>query len=148
MDGLAMSLHVPRPCRRGLTLCAVVALATVAPPTPAQGEPGASPREAAQLPGVDIVRGWTTLRGFDCARCHGRDLRGWSAPDLVAAVRDGSRERFEHYLLTGDVMRGMPGYRSQTAVVADLDAIYAYLRARADGRVGPGVPVLPLATGR
>jgi hypothetical protein len=99
-----------------------------------------SPRDALQVPAEDIARGWATLRAFDCARCHGRDLRGWSAPDLVAAVREGTRERFDHYVLTGDVVRGMPGYRSQAAVVADLDAIYAYLRARAEGRVGPGAP--------
>lgn len=89
---------------------------------------------------VDEVRGWAALRAMDCARCHGRDLTGWAAPSLVAAVRDGSRERFDHYVLEGDVVRGMPGYRSQPRVVADLDAIYAYLRARAEGRIGAGAP--------
>ena len=74
------------------------------------------------------ARGRNALRAMDCARCHGRDYRGWSAPSLIAAVRDGSRERFDWYVLEGDVMRGMPGYRSQPLVVAEIDAIYAYLR--------------------
>jgi hypothetical protein len=34
----------------------------------------------------------------------------------------------------------MPGYRSQPLVVAEIDAIYAYLLARARGDIGPGRP--------
>lgn len=71
------------------------------------------------------------LRAMDCARCHGRDYDGWAAPSLLAAVRDGSRERFDRIVLEGDIVRGMPGYLHQPRVVADLDAIYVYLRTRA-----------------
>ena len=85
-------------------------------------------------------RGWNALRAMDCARCHGRDYDGWAAPSLLASVRDGSRERFDHWVLDGDIGRGMPGYRSQPLVVAELDAIYAYLLARARGDIGPGRP--------
>src|SRR5512134_1737086 len=86
------------------------------------------------------ARGWNVLRKMDCARCHGRDYNGWAAPSLIAGVRDGSRERFEHWVLEGDTGRGMPGYRSQPLVVAELDAIYAYLLARARGDIGSGRP--------
>jgi len=86
------------------------------------------------------MRGWSTLRAMDCARCHGKDYSGWTAPSLIAAVRDGSRERFDRYVLDGDAVRGMPGYRSQPAVTDNLDAIYAYLLARARGEIGPGKP--------
>ena len=72
------------------------------------------------------------MRAMDCARCHGRDYRGWSVPSLIAAVPDGSRERFDWFVLEGDIVRGMPGYRSQPLVVAELDAIYIYLRALAE----------------
>ncbi len=89
---------------------------------------------------ADPTRGWAALRAMDCARCHGRDYGGWSAPSLVAAVRDGTRARFDYYVLDGDATRGMPGYRSQPLVVAELDAIYAYLRARSEGRIGPVLP--------
>ena len=81
------------------------------------------------------MRGREALRAMDCSRCHGRDLDGWAAPSLLAAVRDGSRERFDRLVLEGDIVRGMPGYKSQPLVVAELDAIYAYLRARAAGQV-------------
>ena len=86
------------------------------------------------------ARGWNALRTMDCARCHGRDYDGWAAPSLIAGVRDGSRERFDHWVLDGDTGRGMPGYRSQPMVVAELDAIYAYLLARARGDIGPDRP--------
>jgi mono/diheme cytochrome c family protein len=89
---------------------------------------------------AELARGWTTMRAMDCARCHGREYDGWSAPSLLAAVRDGPRERFDRFVLDGDIGRGMPGYRSQGAVTANLDAIYAYLLARARGEVGPGNP--------
>jgi cytochrome c55X len=97
---------------------------------------------AARAGEVDPARGWAALRAMDCARCHGREYGGWSAPSLLAAVRDGPRERFDRYVLEGDPMRGMPGYRSHPLILAELDAIYAYLRARSEGRVVEGLPVL------
>jgi cytochrome c55X len=89
---------------------------------------------------AQLVRGWSTMRAMDCARCHGRDYQGSTAPSLLAAVREAPRERFDRYVLDGDIARGMPGYRSQPAVTANLDAIYAYLLARAKGETGPGNP--------
>jgi mono/diheme cytochrome c family protein len=86
------------------------------------------------------ARGRATLRAMDCARCHGRDYDGWSAPSLLAALRDGSRERFDRIVLDGDIVRGMPGYRSQPRVVADLDAIYVYLQTRQQEKLGQSDP--------
>lgn len=93
-----------------------------------------------------LLRGWAALRAADCARCHGRDYGGWSAPDLVAAMREGSRERFDRIVLDGEIVRGMPGYKSQEFVVSELDAMYGYLRARAEGVIGAGRPQGPAAT--
>ncbi len=98
----------------------------------------ARPGESAE---AFTLRGWQALRAMDCARCHGRNYAGASGPDLVAAVRDGPRERFNRFVLEGDINRGMPGYKSQPFVVSEMDAMYAYLRLRADGRVGTGRPV-------
>jgi cytochrome c55X len=90
--------------------------------------------------GSQLARGWAALRAMDCARCHGRDYDGWAAPSLIASVRGTPRERFERSVLDGDIGRGMPGYAGQPLVVADLDAIYAYLLARARGEIGAGKP--------
>jgi cytochrome c55X len=84
--------------------------------------------------------GFAAPRAMDCARCHGRDYTGWTAPSLLEAVRDAPRERFDRYLLDGDLVRGMPGYRGQPAVADQIDAIYAYLLARARGEAPPGRP--------
>jgi cytochrome c55X len=89
---------------------------------------------------VQRERGWNALRAMDCARCHGRNYDGWAAPSLITSLRDGSRERFDHWVLDGNIESGMPGYRSQPLVVAELDAIYAYLLARARGDIAPGPP--------
>jgi hypothetical protein len=85
-------------------------------------------------------RGWTTLRTFDCARCHGADYDGLAAPSLVAYVRVASRESFDRVVLEGVIPRGMPGYASYPAMVENLDAVYRYLKARADGVLPPGRP--------
>jgi cytochrome c55X len=121
------------PRRAAFAFSALTLLAPVACAAPDSAE-AAGPAEQA--------RGWTALRAMDCARCHGRDHDGWAAPSLIASVREGTRERFVHYVLEGDLARGMPGYRSQPLVVAELDAIYAYLRARAAGAIGAGPPAL------
>lgn len=85
-----------------------------------------------------IARGFAALRAMDCARCHGRDFDGWAAPSLTASVREAPRERFDKWLLDGDIARGMPGYRGQALIEREIDAIYAYLAARARGEVGAG----------
>ncbi|HEX6240241.1 MAG TPA: cytochrome c [Polyangiales bacterium] len=99
----------------------------------------AAPHVSAADPdsGAQLERGWNVLRALDCARCHGRDHDGWAAPSLIAGVRDGSRQRFDRWVLDGDIGRGMPGYRGQPLVVDALDAIYAYLQFRARGEVRP-----------
>jgi mono/diheme cytochrome c family protein len=101
---------------------------------------GAAERDDDALRLLQITRGREVLRAMDCARCHGRDYRGWAAPSLVAAVRDAPRERFDRIVLEGDIARGMPPYKSQPMVVAALDAMYAYLIAQA------GVDRQPQAT--
>jgi len=117
-----------RRCSRlpGLPLLTVLMLLGLQPATARADE-----ADAERL--VLLARGRAVLRAMDCARCHGRDYGGWAAPSLLAAVREGSRERFERSVLDGDPVRGMPGYRSQSLVVAGIDAIYAYLLALATG---------------
>ena len=90
----------------------------------------------------EAYRGWATLRAMECARCHGRDFDGLAAPSMVAYVRNAPREWFDRIVLEGDVSRGMPGYRLHPRVVADLDAIYIYLKARDDGAISAGTPPL------
>ena len=91
-----------------------------------------------------IANAWHVLRVVDCARCHGKDYEGMSAPSIVDYAALQSREMFVRMVLDGDPARGMPGYRSNAYVTGNLDDIYRYFLARANGDVGPEYrPLLP-----
>jgi mono/diheme cytochrome c family protein len=92
-----------------------------------------------------IANAWRVLRVVDCARCHGKDYTGLAAPSIVDYAALQSRETFVRMILDGDAIRGMPGYRSNTVVVENLDDIYRYFRARASGDVGPDYRPAPPA---
>jgi len=100
--------------------------------------------------GVDtrIANAWRMLRAVDCARCHGKDYAGLAAPSIVDYAALQSREMFDRIILDGDPVRGMPGYRSNAYVTKNLDDIYRYFLARANGDVGPEYrpPNLPSST--
>jgi cytochrome c55X len=84
-----------------------------------------------------IANAWRVLRAVDCARCHGKDYAGLTAPSIVDYAALQSREMFDRMVLDGDPVRGMPGYRSNAYVAENLDDIYRYFLARANGDVGP-----------
>jgi mono/diheme cytochrome c family protein len=93
--------------------------------------------EAAVSP---VHEGWRRYQGV-CGHCHGPDGAGSSfAPSLVDPLPP--RDRFDVAVLRGvsgtrGVMRGFAG---DPNVEPYLDAIYAYLEARASGRLGRGRP--------
>jgi mono/diheme cytochrome c family protein len=79
-----------------------------------------------------------------CARCHGQDaLPNPVAANLLVSVGPGGRTRspgaFSQVVSEGRPERGMPGFKS--ALSADqIEAIYQYLKGRADKRIPPGRP--------
>ena len=95
-----------------------------------------------------IDNAYRVLRTVDCARCHGKDYTGLAAPSIVDYAASQSREMFVRMVLDGDPIRGMPGYRSNAYVVANVDDIYRYFRARVSGDVGPEYRPLPSAERR
>jgi len=77
-----------------------------------------------------------------CSHCHGPDGSGGSfGPSLTAAPIAAAD--FRSAVLGGRTqgMFVMKGYAGDPNVVPYLDAIYAYLRARADGAIGRGRPL-------
>jgi mono/diheme cytochrome c family protein len=87
-----------------------------------------------------------TYNGFrryhaGCNHCHGPDGIGSTfAPSLVAPLAQA--EPFRRIVLEGSV-RGtsvMPGYAEDPNFAPHVDEIYAYLQARADGKLGRGRP--------
>ncbi|HYZ31869.1 MAG TPA: cytochrome c [Crenalkalicoccus sp.] len=82
-----------------------------------------------------------------CQRCHGPDGSGSSfGPSLVESLKHLSREQFNEVVINGrqnvttSQQNVMPAFGTVEDVVTYLDDIYAYLKARSDGVLGPGRP--------
>lgn len=80
-----------------------------------------------------------------CARCHGDDgVGGVMAPDLRKTVASDSASgaSFRATVTEGRPAKGMPSFKSALSV-EHIDAVYAYLRARASNELPAGRPKQP-----
>jgi len=102
-----------------------------------QGGEGVTERESQLCAEATIANAWRILRVVDCARCHGKDYAGLSAPSIIAYAATQSRETSARTILDGDPVRGMPGYRDNAYVAENVEDIYRYFLARANRRIGP-----------
>jgi methanol metabolism-related c-type cytochrome len=82
-----------------------------------------------------------------CLRCHGPDGAGSSyAPSLVDSANKMTQDEFNEIVVNGRTNVNpanenvMPPFGEVEDVVAYLDDIWAYLKARADGVLGRGRP--------
>ncbi|MBO0903713.1 c-type cytochrome [Jiella sp. MQZ13P-4] len=96
---------------------------------------------------------WYTWRGYkkymaNCMQCHGPDGLGSSfAPNLTDQLTALSYYDFAGIVVSGQQNKWnpsgnsvMPAWGDDPNVMCSMDAIYTYLRARADGVVGRGEP--------
>jgi mono/diheme cytochrome c family protein len=130
----------------------VIAQATPAvTPASAAGAAGAStPAAAAPAGGAlytvvdktkvdpNTLMGWKTWRAQACERCHGANQEGLVGPSLVNSLKVLTKEEFVTTLKNGRVEKGMPNFGGVPGVVNNLDNLYAYLKGRSDGAIGPG----------
>ncbi|WP_448187965.1 c-type cytochrome [Azospirillum sp. sgz301742] len=82
-----------------------------------------------------------------CHTCHGFDANGSSfAPALVDSLKRLSYDQFKEVVINGRQNQGatgdkvMPSFGTDPNVVQNLDDIYRYLKARADGALPGGRP--------
>ncbi len=79
-----------------------------------------------------------------CHICHGEDGVGTPyAPALVDSMKEMDYDSFAVTVTDGRSRPGhniMPAFGESTEILPHLNNIYAYLRARADGRLGRGRP--------
>jgi methanol metabolism-related c-type cytochrome len=82
-----------------------------------------------------------------CLRCHGPDGAGSSyAPALVDSLKAISYEEFLDVVVNGrknvsaSQQSVMPAFGEAMDVMENIDHIYSYLEARADGAIGRGRP--------
>jgi cytochrome c55X len=121
-----------------MPVCAAALVAVVlATAQTARGDAGAE-GTSPPLTDVGIASAWKTLRAVDCSRCHGKDYEGLSAPSIVNFARTQSRKMFVRMVLDGDPSRGMPGYRGNPWIADNIDDVYRYFLARANGTITSG----------
>ncbi len=154
-------------CRRALLALALPALLAACTMEISNTRPAREIAPAAP-PAGDLYAGWRVFQD-KCAACHGAAADGsGSAPDLLAAVRTMSSRQFAALVLQRyelglppaagaqdqstidtrieDILRrseppiAMPAWQGDPAVNAHIIDLYAYLSARADGKLGVGRP--------
>ncbi|MEJ8850606.1 c-type cytochrome [Variovorax rhizosphaerae] len=104
------------------------------------GTPEHIGRAPAPFTGIDdpaVASAWQALRTLQCERCHGQGYEGLSAPSIVEFARTQDHAAFVRTVLDGNGPRGMPAYRGNPLVDANIEGIYRYFAARADGSIGP-----------
>jgi mono/diheme cytochrome c family protein len=90
--------------------------------------------------------GWRQYN-VHCARCHGQDaLPNPVAANLLVSLAPGGPAAdpaaFTKVVLEGRPSRGMPGFKGSIEP-AQVDAMHAYLKGRAEKRIPPGRPKQP-----
>jgi mono/diheme cytochrome c family protein len=127
-----------------------------APPKPAQDTGRAAPaaesmRDAYHQAPKDTVsqavyNGWKQYN-LNCARCHGEHVLGTTiAPHLIVSLKPGgpidSKELFVKTVCEGRPEKGMPAWCPLGLDNEKIEQLYAYVKSRSDGKVGPGRPAV------
>lgn len=93
-----------------------------------------------------VYDGWKQYN-LNCARCHGEDVLGTTiAPHLLLSLKANgpvnTKELFVQTVCAGRVEKGMPSWCALGMEPAKIEAMYAYVKARSDGKMGPGRPAV------
>jgi mono/diheme cytochrome c family protein len=88
----------------------------------------------------NTFEGWRTYNGGGCGQCHGRGGSGKSGKNLAESLvfKNNDKEKFKNYITNGVPNTLMKPHKNDGRVMANLDNLYAYLKARADGVLGSG----------
>jgi mono/diheme cytochrome c family protein len=107
------------------------------------GGAAAQGKETGPKLGTEAYEGWRQYSAH-CARCHGQDVLGNPvAADLLKSAAAGGpvaeQAAFVAAVKTGRPKQGMPGF-AKVLDDAQVDAIFAYVKGRADGKIPAGRP--------
>jgi len=155
-----MANSCPRvPFLRAACIAMAMVLMTVTTPASAAGKGEDWEKKPYFM--IDGKIDFGTYNGFRryhsaCHVCHGPDALGSSyAPSLLDSMKNTSYGMFLEIIAVGRTTdRGgtkfvMPGFGPNPDVIDNVDDIYSYLKARADGVLGRGRPErLPKDTNR
>ncbi|HEY7481891.1 MAG TPA: cytochrome c [Gemmatimonadales bacterium] len=102
-------------------------------------------QDGAKVSAVEY-EGWRQYN-VHCARCHGQDaLPNPVAANLLTSLAPGGpaadQKSFTTVVMEGRENRGMPAL-GKTVTPEQVNAMYAYLKGRAEKRIPPGRPKEP-----
>jgi mono/diheme cytochrome c family protein len=102
-------------------------------------------QDGGQVSAVEY-EGWRQYN-VHCARCHGQDaLPNPVTANLLTSLAPGGpaadQGTFTKVVTAGRENRGMPAL-GKTVTPEQVDAMYAYLKGRAEKRIPPGRPKQP-----
>ena len=87
---------------------------------------------------TNTFEGWKSFRGNGCGTCHGGAGQGGAGPNLTVSLQEKiNKERFVETVTNGRSGTLMRPFKTSPRVMDNLDNIYAYLKARSDGVLGP-----------
>lgn len=81
------------------------------------------------------MEGFRAWRAAACDRCHGANQEGMVGPSLIASLKVLTKEQFVDVLTNGRLAKGMPSFKTSTAVMDNMDGLYGYLKGRSDGAI-------------
>lgn len=122
------------------TVAALPLAEATAAPEPAPVPPAGAPYQVVDGKiDADTVEGWKIYRGIGtCATCHGPVGQGGVGPALVDSLKGPiTKELFVDVVAHGRSGTMMKPFGDNPNVMDNIDKIYAYLKARADGVLGP-----------
>ena len=110
-----------------------------------QGDSGQQQEQAPQVSQAEY-EGWRQY-SVNCARCHGQDvLPNPVAANLLVSLAPGgpidTPAKFAQVVSEGRTHRGMPAFKGVLSP-EQTQAMYAYVKGRADQRIPPGRPAQP-----
>jgi mono/diheme cytochrome c family protein len=110
-----------------------------------QADSGQQQGQASQVSQAEY-EGWRQY-SVHCARCHGQDVlpNPVAANLLVSLAPGGPMEKpatFTQVVSEGRTHRGMPAFKGVLSP-EQIQAVYAYVKGRADKRIPPGRPAQP-----
>ena len=110
------------------------------------GIPGQAAGQEGAKVSVLEYEGWRQY-SVQCARCHGQDvLPNPVAANLLVSVAPGGpaadKTTFTKVVTDGREDRGMPGF-AKTMTPEQVEAVYAYVKGRAEKRIPAGRPKEP-----
>lgn len=131
---------------------ATLALVAIASPAAAQEKVNwdSYQKQAREVPKdtipQDAYSGWKQYE-LNCSRCHGEFGVGTTfAPALIASLKDGGtipdQGAFISVVCQGRKEKGMPSWCEAGLEPDKMLNMYAYLKLRADGKVGGGRPAV------